>query len=246
MTAPARRPPDRAELTRALAVNAATKPVNVATGAVVAVAGIVLGAVWLVALAVLVYAVLSVMTFFDDGEAGKVAEAAYAKGRAPAPVALDAAAYAGPIRERVDAARGEQAAIDRTIRDGDLEWTGVRSEVADLVGAIEATARRAQKLHGYLATQDRRALEIRLGDARGEAREALRTQLDTLHGLSARLDAAYDEMDAVLAALGTVHARLVGTSVAREGAADQELAGTVRELRDRVDAVTDGLDASFP
>jgi phosphatidylglycerophosphate synthase len=66
------KPVTRSELQRSLVVNALTKPLNVLVPAAVVVAGIVLGALWLVAVAVVVYAVLAALTFFDGREAERV------------------------------------------------------------------------------------------------------------------------------------------------------------------------------
>src|SRR3954471_19385326 len=91
----------RATLRRDLAVNAATKPVNVIVPAGVLVAGLLLGTAWLIPVAAVVYVVLAVMTFFDEREAGRVGERAYGKGPDPARPRLDAGSLAGPIRAQV-------------------------------------------------------------------------------------------------------------------------------------------------
>jgi hypothetical protein len=64
-------------VSRGLIVNALTKPLNVAVPAALIVAALLIGATWLIALAAVIYAVLAVLTFFDEGEAEKVAERVY-------------------------------------------------------------------------------------------------------------------------------------------------------------------------
>jgi hypothetical protein len=56
----------RSDLRRALMVNALSKPLNVAVPAGVLVAGLLLGTGWLVPVAVAVYVVLALLTFFDE------------------------------------------------------------------------------------------------------------------------------------------------------------------------------------
>jgi len=67
----------RTDLRRGLVINALTKPINVVVPAAVVVAGLLIGVTWLIAVAVAVYAVLAVLTFFDEGEAEKVGKRLY-------------------------------------------------------------------------------------------------------------------------------------------------------------------------
>jgi hypothetical protein len=239
------KPVTRADLKRELVVNAATKPLNIAVPAGVAVAGILIGAPWLLAVAAVVYGVLGAMTLFDEDEAAKVGDRAYGRAGKPRDE-LDASALMPPIRAQLEGARGEQQAIARTIEGSDLSWGDVRSETGQLVGALEAAARRAQRLSVYLAAQDVAGLQRRIVECErgGEAEtaKALRTQYAELDRLDAMLRGAYGEMEQVNASLKTVHARLVGAAVTSEAGADADLAGDVRELRERVETLTSDLD----
>src|SRR3954463_13819450 len=108
----------RATLRRDLAVNAATKPVNVIVPAGVLVAGLLLGTAWLIPVAAVIYVVLAVMTFFDEGEAERVGHRSYDRARPPP--RLDPRPLAGPIRARGQGGRGEAEKIDRPVRSSDL------------------------------------------------------------------------------------------------------------------------------
>jgi hypothetical protein len=245
---PDRRPPTRSELQRALAVNALTKPVTVGVSAAVAVAAIVLGAPWLLVIALIVYAALATLTFFDEAEAERVGDAAYGRRQGTVgPGKLDAGTLAPEIRAQLDAARAEQAVIVKTITESDLSFADVRDEVAELVTALEGAASRAQRLYAYLVTQDRPALRTRIaqlergGDDATAA--ALRGQDEELGRLDRMLRSAYGEMEQVNASLRTVHARLVGLAVSSQASGEAELVGDVRELRERVDVLTEGLEA---
>jgi len=243
---PARRPPSRAELQRALAVNALTKPVTVAVGAGVAAAAIVLGVTWLLLVAVVAYVALATMTFLDEREAERVGDRAHGRGRGTVGAgAKDAGTFTPEIRAQVRTARAEQAQIVRTIEDSDLSFADVREEVALLVGALEGAAGRAQSLHTYLSGQDFEGLRARIreyGRAGDETTvAALRAQEAELNRLDAMWKSAYGEMEQVNAALRTVHARLVGLAVQSKASGEAELVGDVRELRDRVQTLTTDL-----
>jgi chromosome segregation ATPase len=227
-----RKPVTRSQLKRELVVNAVTKPLNIAVPAAVVVAAIVIGAWWLVVVAVLVHAALAAQTFFDEKEAEKVGDRVYGRRKQVL------GPLAPAIRAQVDAARGEQAAIARTIEASDLSWADVRSETAQLVAALEAAARRAQPLSDYLERQDAAELQRRIADCRDpETGKALKAQYAELERLEGMLQAAFAEMEQVNASLKTVHARLVGAAAG----SDVDLAGDVRELRERVETLTADL-----
>ena len=215
------KPVRRSDLRRALVVNAATKPLNVAVPAAVLVAGLLLGTWWLLPVAVVVFLTLAVMTFFDEDEAQAVGERAYASDRGPK--RLEESTLAPKIREFLEAARRERAAIDKTIRESDLGFDTVAEEVDALMAAVEATARRAQRVHDHL----------------------MQRPSGTAQGLRQKLRDYHDEMAAVVGALRDIHDRLVEASLANEEERDAQLAGDVRDLRARVDAVTAGLGEAY-
>src|SRR5262245_27093553 len=103
----------RSQLTRAVAVNAATKPVNIVVPAAVAVVGALVAISWLWAVAVLVYVALVVATFFDADEAEKVGKRSRGveEGKPAAQRQLDPAALAPPIAERLQQALTEERQI---------------------------------------------------------------------------------------------------------------------------------------
>lgn len=210
----------RADLRRALVVNAATKPLNVAVPAAVLIAGILLSTWWLVPVAIAVCLGLALTTFLDEDEAKDVGQRVYGADR---PKPLDAGSLATPIREQVEAARREREAIHRTIGQADLAFSGVSTEVDGLIAAVERTAKRAQMLNDHLVARG--------GDASPRLKERWR---------------AYNlEMREVVTALRDVHDGLVEASLANAEARDAQLAGDIRELRERVDAVTDGLSEAY-
>ncbi|MFL5874672.1 MAG: hypothetical protein ACJ76T_02095 [Solirubrobacteraceae bacterium] len=249
----AEKPVTRSQLQRSLVANALTKPLNVLVPAALVVAGIVLGALWLVGVAVVVYAVLGALTFFDEGEAERVGTRIYgtaAKGVAP-PKQADLSKLAPPIAQQLGAARAEEARIHTAVTDADLPFEEVTSETDALVRAMESIAIRAQRVYDYLAAHDPRPVQARLRQIEGagaetELAKALREQLAAYDKLSAQLRRFYDEMEHITASLSTVCAQVVSMSAAGEGETGQrELAGQVRDLRDQVDALSDGMREAY-
>jgi hypothetical protein len=241
----------RSQLQRTLVVNALTKPLNVVVAAVVAVAGIVLGAVWLVAVAVVIYAILAALTFFDADEAERVGKRVYGSAKAPLPKQADLSKLAPPIAQQLGSARAEEARIRSAVQDADLPFEEVTGEVDALVGAMEGIAIRAERVYDYLASHDPRPVQARLtqleatGDE-GELVKALREQLAAYEKLSAQLQRFYDEMEHITASLSTVGAQVVSMSAAGEGESGQrELAGQVRDLREQVNALSDGMREAY-
>ena len=249
----AEKPVTRSQLQRSLVTNALTKPLNVLVPAALVVAGIVLGALWLVAIAVVVYAVLGALTFFDEGEAERVGTRVYgesAKAVKPAKQA-ELSKLAPPIAQQLGAARAEEARIHTAVTDADLPFEEVTSETDALVRAMESIAIRAQRVYDYLAAHDPRPVRARLAQIEGagaetELAKALREQLAAYEKLSAQLKRFYDEMEHMTASLSTVCAQVVSMSAAGEGETGQrELAGKVRDLRDQVDALSDGMREAY-
>ena len=243
----------RTDLRRGLFVNALTKPVNVVVPAAVAVAGLLIGVTWLVAVAVAVYAVLAVLTFFDEGEAEKVGKRLYGdRGGASKAKRLDVRTLAGPIAQQVQAARDCEVRIQDTIAHSDLSFAEVGGEVDSLVRAVELIAQRAQRIYDYLATQDLNAIDGRLAQLQGSADpsaqaivKALTEQRQALTELQGQLTSFYSRIEQLVASLGTVNSQLVRMSVASEEEDQTELAEQVRGLREQVDALSAGMKEAY-
>src|SRR5439155_23417786 len=139
----------------------------------------------------------------------------------------------------------EQGCIAKTIASAELPFDEVGGEIDRLVVAMEPTAKHAKLVRNYLDTQDIPGIEDRLARASGETATALRDQLAVLNSLVDQLRHFHEEMEQVNAALGAMHARLVGAAVASQASADAELAGDVRDLRQRVDTLTDGIAEAY-
>jgi uncharacterized coiled-coil DUF342 family protein len=245
------RPPTRAELTRELAVNAATKPLNVAVGAAVVIAGLVLGTIWLVPVAVVVYVLLAVMTFFDTREADAVARRRRGeREQAAAATQLPPARLSPRIQRFLDGALHEEQLIRQAISDSDADYVDLSSEVDDLVGALQSIARRAQRLDDYLSSQNADAIAARVRELeraqqrgpadpdRAQLIAALHEQLDTIGNAERQLEKFESEMEHTTTVLGTLHGQLVQLTVQADSLGEQRLTEQVRGLREHVGAAS--------
>jgi hypothetical protein len=247
-----RRPPDRAALTRAIAINAATKPVNIVVPAGVAIAGALFGVTWLWPVAVLVYVALVVATFFDADEAEAVGKRSRGDDEEKAQRAVDPATLAPPIAERLQQALAEESQIRQTIDGADVDLTEVSSEVDGLVTNLEKSAQRAQLVYDYLAEQDPRTLDRRARELEQNqdpdsqrAAAAVRDQMKLAQDLEATLNRFYAQMDHAVVSLQTIRGELVRISVAGEAEAQAETAERVRDLRQEVGAMADGMREAY-
>lgn len=243
----------RSQLTRAIAVNAATKPVNIVVPAAVAVVGALIGISWLWAVAVVVYVALVVATFFDADEAEKVGKRSRGvEDGKPAQRQLDPAQLAPPIAERLQQALAEEQQIRQTIEGADVDLTEVSGEVDGLVTNLEKSAQRAQLVYSYLSEQDSRTLERRARELEQNkdpdsrrAAAAVRDQMKLAQDLEATLQRFYAQMDHAVVSLQTIRGELVRISVAGEAEAQAETADRVRNLREEVGAMADGMREAY-
>ncbi len=256
------RPPSDRDRVRMLAVNAATKPSNVLAGGGVAVAGMLLYALsgaglavaLLLPLALVVYVVLSVITFFDATEAERIGQRSREERQALAAGRTEEtrAQLTPRISILLDAALEEERLLREAIADADTSMSGLQAEVDSLVGALDTIARRANRLCTYLATHDERKIAARLRaldaeqarehDAtRAQLVEALRDQLATLRAMEGQVGRFEAEMEHATAMLSTMHGQLVQMSVDEESLGEQRLTVQVRDLRAQVGAAADAM-----
>ena len=252
---PERKVVTRGTLKRELVVNAVTKPTGIAVAAAVAVAAFVIGAAWLLAVAVAVYAGLAAATFFDEEEAARVGEAAYGKqaeltaGKRGLPTGL-----APEIASLLERARAEEFRIFETVSGSDLSFEGVMADVGSLTTEMERIAVRAQAIRSYLDDQrpseaQRRLQELKTATsssteadrARKRAVGALEDQIrlgDTMRAELGRFEA---EMEHLIASLGIVHGQLVRMSVVNDTRLQEDVARELSDLRERVGTYAEGM-----
>lgn len=249
----------RAELNRLLIANALTKPVpNVLVPAAIAAGGILLGLGWpAVAVAIVAWLALSAITYFDGDEAERVAARVRERRKlgARAEPRLDPASLAPPIAEQLQAVLAQEERIREAIQRADLPFTEVSDEVDTFVRAAERTAGRAELLYEYVTDQRPSEVEERLravemaastGDPSQRAlADALRAQLDALRGAQHKLQGFYTEMERIAVELGNVRGQLLSVSATTEAESQRELASGVRDLREQMTAVADGMSETL-
>lgn len=255
-------PVTRRDLQRRLVLNAASKPLNVAVPAAVVVTALVLDALWLLPVALIAYVALGLFTFFDEDEAKRVGDRAY--GRDPALLGggggkrIDTDKLAPPIASLVAKAHDDERRIHDSIKQADLPFTEVGTEVDGLVREMDQTAGKAQAIYSYLASQDSDQIEAQLRElkarggpegevaaARKSTAAALEDQLSAQRDLQEQLDRYLAEMEHLVASLGAVHAQLMRVSVASEATGQDELAGQVRDLREQVKDLAQGMSEAY-
>jgi len=252
----------RGALARRLAVNAATKPLNVAVLGGLIVAGIVLNLVVVVgAIAIVAYLVLVALTFFDSDEAERVGNELYGRrgsGRDQIAPALDLGTLEPRIAALVQQAREAAAGIRDAIAQADHPFDDVAADVDALVAAMDTSARRAQLISSTLAGQARAGQDVAgldrtIADLRGRADDAdvralvadLEAQRDATARLQERLQRFEVGMQRICASLGLLRTRLVEMSASEEEAAQRELARQSRELRERTDLLAEAMAEVF-
>jgi hypothetical protein len=242
----------RADLRRQLVVNATFKPLNIAAPALVVVVGLLLG-VPLVGLgvAVLVYVLLWLQTFFDSGEAEKVGKTVYSQTRPPV-ATLDAATLDPEIARPLEQARKIAAAIRQTVAEADQPMDDVVGDVDTLVTAMETSAKRAQLIATTLQGQDLASLDRDIARRSTDLDPDVRALVDDLKAqrasivrLQDKLDRFQVGMERICASLGLLRTSVAEMSASEEEAAQRELAGQARELRERTQLLAQSMAETF-
>jgi hypothetical protein len=246
------RPYRRADFNRALIANALLSPFNVLVLAAVLTAGLLLDVFLLVLpVAAVVYGIAAARTYFDEDEANKVLERERGRRRKELDRGrLDPQALAPPIRTLLEGARQREGRIRDAIDRAELPYSEVSAEVDRFVPAIEDSARRAQLLYEALAESPPQWVEQRLGQVRGDPSkadlaQALESQLSVQRRMEGQLQRFFAEMERLLVELDTVRGNLVSVSASTEAANQQRLAGEVRELREEVGALAEGMSEAY-
>lgn len=249
------KPLTRRQLNALLIGNALTKTwPNVLLPVALALAGLLvgLGAVAL-PIALVAWLALSAITYLDEDEAGAVAARLKERRREriSAGPRVDAASLSPPIAAALRRVLQQEQRIRQVIERADLPFAEVSEEVDTFVRAAERTAGRAQLLHEYLTDEDPARIEARLGQVRREIEtgdaskaplaDALAAQFAVVSRAERKLEGFDVEMERVAIELGNVRGQLLSVSSSSEAAAGRELAGEVRDLRERVGAVAEGM-----
>ena len=246
------RPRTRGELNRLLVGNALTKTwPNVLVPAGLAVVGLIAGLDMVILLPIVLVAwfALSAVTYFDADEAERVADRdrERRRGKHAALRRSELGPLAPPIANQLQRVLAQERHIRNAIQRADLPFTEVSDEVDTFVRAAERTASRAQLLYEYLADQDPRQVDYRLRQVQNDPAkralaEALTAQLHALHRAQQELEQFHTEMERIGIELGNIRGQLLSVSAASEGASQRQLASDVRDLREQMGAVAEGMN----
>jgi hypothetical protein len=251
------KPPTRAELNRLLIGNALTKTwPNVLLPAGLATAGILVGLSVgvLLVVALIAWLALSAVTYFDADEAEAVAarDRAKRKGISGGGLRTDPRSLAPPVAAHLQQVLNQEAHIRGAIQRAELPFSEVSDEVDTFVRAAERTAARAQLLYEYLAESDPRQVEARMVQIRNDPdpskkalSDALYTQVQAMQRAERELDSFYTEMERIAVELGNIRGQLLSVSAATEGATQRQLASDVRDLREQMGAVAEGMNEAL-
>ncbi len=250
------RPYSRSDLNRALVANALLDPFAIVLLAVLVIAGMLLSSLTiLLPVGLVLYGAAAARTYFDEDVANNVLERERAKRRetlGDGRDRVDPRTLAPPIGGLLAGALQREGRIRDAIEGAQLPYTEVLDEVERFVRAMEGTARRAQLLYEALAESSPSAVEARLTEltrendpARQELVAALTGQLAVLRRMERQLQAFYDQMEKILVELDTVRGNLVSVSASTDAANQQQLAAEVRELREEVATLAEGMSEAY-
>ena len=252
----AARPYTRGKYNRALIVNALTAPFNVLVLAGLLIAGIALGAfAFLLPVAIVLYLAAAVRTYFDEDAQQAVLsrERDRHRGRLESgTLERDLSEFSPRIADVMGRALEKDARIRAAIDRAELPYHEVSQEVDRFLATMWQTAARAELLSEGLHDTPPEAVARRLeevkatGDAsKAELIEALSQQLAVQQKMEAQLLRFYDQMEQMLVELDTVRGHLITVSASSEADNQERLADDVRELREEMGAVADGMAAAY-
>jgi Protein kinase domain len=233
---------------RALIVQALRDPFSLVIAVAIMLAGLLLGdPLFAVPFALALYAAGALRAYLDED-----VRAAVAASVGPAPAEAVDGSVSDEIQRLLLSAGRIHTRIETAIARADLPYAEVSSEVERLLATIHAAAGRAQLLHDGLADAPPDAVAARLEAVRAQGDpakaglvEALTSQLAVQRRMETQLQGFYEGMERTLIELDTVRGNLI--SVAAVPMADNQslVAGEVREMRDDMGAVAEGIAAAY-
>jgi len=251
-----RKPYSRGDYNRALVRNALSDRFNLAILAGMLIAGLALNVLVLILpVALVVYGLAAARTYFDEDAQGRVLESERSKRRellrSGRPI-RDTSVFSPRIADLMRRALERDAQIRAAVDGADLPYQEVSDEVDRFLATMWQTAGRAEMLREGLHDAPPEAVESRLeqvkmaGDPqKGELVEALTRQLEVQRKMEAQLRRFYDQMEKLLVELDTVRGHLLTVSASTEADNQERLAEDVRDLREEMGAVAEGMAAAY-
>jgi Protein kinase domain len=247
------RPYTRAQYNRALILNALTAPFGVCLLAGMTAAGVLFGSLqFILPVAIVLYVASAVRTYFDEDVQKEVLERERSKRLEGGRPEHDLSEFSPRIADLMARALEKDTRIRAAIDRAELPYQEVSSEVDRFLATMWQTAGRAELLaEGLRDTPPgavaRRLQEVKaVGDpSKAELVEALSQQLAVQEKMEAQLLRFYDQMEQLLVELDTVRGHLITVSASTEANNQERLADDVRELREEMGAVAEGMAAAY-
>jgi predicted Ser/Thr protein kinase len=229
---------------RALVTRSLADPFSLAVTAPVILAGVLFGRLWLALAAALCVYVAGVVRAYHDED---VREAVAARLR---PAESEHPGVSDEIQRLLLSAARIHRRIQDAIARADLPYAEVSSEVDRLLATMHEAAGRAQLLEDGLEDAPPEAVAARLEAVKGDPEktelvEALARQLAVQRRMERQLRGFYDGMERMLVDLDTVRGNLISVTAVPMADNQTLVAGEVRELRDDMDAVAEGIAAVY-
>jgi hypothetical protein len=258
LTPPARppRPYTRSEYNRALIVNALAAPFGVAVLAGMLIAGLLLDVfLFVLPVAIVLYVAAAVRTYLDEDSQKEVLrrERSKRKQRLESGKAdRDLSEFSPRIADLMARALEKDVRIRAAIDRAELPYEEVSQEVDRFLATMWQTAARAELLAEGLRDSPPEAVARRLEELRragdpskAELVEALAQQLAVQRKMEGQLLRFYDQMEQMLVELDTVRGHLITVSASTEADNQERLADDVRDLREEMGAVAEGMAAAY-
>ncbi|HEX4759970.1 MAG TPA: serine/threonine-protein kinase [Thermoleophilaceae bacterium] len=251
-----RKPYSRRAYNRALVQNALTDRFNLLIlGGMLAV-GLLFGVILLVLpVALVVYGLAAGRSYFDEDAQEKVLQHERTKRRqlfGSGKAIRDPSVFSSRIADLMGRALQKDAQIRAAIDGADLPYREVSDEVDRFLATMWQTAGRAELLREGLTDTPPEAVAARLeqvqraGDPeKADLVEALTHQLEVQRKMETQLRRFYDRMERLLVELDTVRGHLLTVSASTEADSQERLADDVRDLRQEMGAVAEGMAAAY-
>ena len=253
---PPPRPYTRRQYNRALILNALTAPFGVVILAGMLVAGLLLGALALLApVAIVLYVAAAVRTYLDEDAQKEVLERERSKHRRrveSGKAERDLSEFSPRIADLMGRALEREGRIRAAIDRAELPYQEVSQEVDRFLATMWQTGARAELLCEGLRDAPPEAVARRLqevqaaGDpSKAALVDALSQQLAVQQKMERQLLRFYDQMEQMLVELDTVRGHLITVSASTEADNQERLADDVRGLREEMGAVAEGMAAAY-
>jgi hypothetical protein len=205
--------------------------------------------------AIVLYLAAAVRTYFDDDAQQEVLERERSKRKQRLESGKpdrSLSEFSPRIGDLMARALEKDARIRAAIDRAELPYHEVSQEVDRFLATMWQTAARAELLCEGLRDTPPEAVARRLQDVKGagdpskvDLIEALSQQLAVQRKMEGQLLRFYDQMEQMLVELDTVRGHLITVSASSEADNQERLADEVRDLREEMGAVADGMAAAY-